>query len=132
MSSIIGSEDTPKAPYTPPPLDPIGDRVVVQADLVPEVTKGGIALPNAYVGRRAGRFGTVVAVGPGQRRRNPLWIADGNGQGKWSDVFPMQCKIGDRVIVPQTMDRVQMDLDVVDSELLIVPEGQLMAIMPPA
>ncbi len=127
MSRIIGSEEKPPTPYTPPALIPIGDRVVVQADLVPEVTRGGIALPNAYVGKRAGRFGTVIAVGPGQRRLMPRWA-----EGGWSDTYPMQCKPGDRVIIPQTIDRVLMDVYQPDSELVMLPENQLLAIMPQA
>ena len=119
MSRIIGAtEDKPKAPYTPPAIQPIGDRVVVQADVLPELTKGGIALPNSVVGKRASRMGTVVAVGPGQQRL----LTDG--------LTTMQCKVGDRVIIPQTMDRVQMDLDDEQSELVMLPESHLLAILP--
>jgi len=132
MARIIGSEDKPKTPYVPPALIPIGDRVAIQADVLPELTKGGIALPNSVVGKRAGRMGTVVAVGPGSRRITPLWEVDATGQGKYSDLIPMQCKVGDRVIIPQTMDRVQLDMDDEQSEVIILPESQLMAIMPNA
>ncbi len=127
MSRIIGAtEDKPKVPYTPPAITPIGDRVVIQADVLPELTKGGIALPNSVVGKRASRMGTVVAVGPGQLRFTPVYTAE----GKLVERAPMQCKVGDRVIIPQTMDRVQMDLDDEQSELVILPENHLLAILP--
>jgi len=119
MARIIGAtEDKPKTPYIPPEMTPIADRVVVQSDVLPELTKGGIALPNSVVGKRASRMGTVIAVGPGAQRL----LQEGRG--------PMQCKVGDRVILPQTLDRVQMDLDDEQSELVILPESHLMAILP--
>ncbi len=118
MSRIIGSEETPKTPYTPPALTPIDDRVVVQADLIPELTKGGIALPNQFVGKRASRMGTVIAVGPGARN-----VFQGGR-------CEMTVKVGDRVILPHTMDRVQMDLDDAASELVVLPEAALLAVLP--
>jgi co-chaperonin GroES (HSP10) len=127
MSRIIDAEPETetKTPYTPPPIRPIGDRVVVQADVVPELTKGGIALPNAVVGKRASRMGTVIAIGPGQLRVFPDTSVGGTG-----DRFPMTCKVGDRVIVPSAVDQVLMDVDVKDSELMIISESQILAILP--
>src|SRR5208283_2360768 len=71
VSRIIESGNhqiAPSTPYVPPSLEPINDRIVVQADIVPELTKGGLALPNDAVGRRLSRYGTVLAVGPGALR----------------------------------------------------------------
>jgi co-chaperonin GroES (HSP10) len=107
-----------------PPIEPINDRVVVQSDIIPELTKGGIAMPNSAVGRRASRIGTVVAVGPGALR-----VFTGDVAGTSAIRFPMQTKVGDRVIVPAHGDIVAMDPDDITSELMIVPEGQLLAIL---
>ena len=134
MSRIIGSEPTPKTPYTPPPIEPINDRVVVQADVIPELTKGGLALPNDAVGRRLSRYGTVIAVGPGAMRIFPLTDPDRPRPGHpdlpaLDTRFPMQTKVGDRVILPAAAERMTMDPDDRESELVILQESQLLAIL---
>jgi len=133
MLAIIRGKNTtdPKPPYTPPAIQPIGDRIVVQIDLLPEITKGGIALPNNVVGKRASRIGTVVAVGPGQLRPEPFWISGDDGMAHPSDRYAMQTRVGDCVVLPQWVDRVQMDLDDEQSELAYLSESDLLAILPP-
>lgn len=46
---------------------PLGDRVVVKPELVEEITKGGIIIPDT-VGQasQAPTTGTIIAVGPGR------------------------------------------------------------------
>jgi co-chaperonin GroES (HSP10) len=136
MSRIIGSENSKpeaKPPYTPPPIEPINDRIVVQADVIPELTKGGLALPNDAVGRRLSRYGTVLAVGPGALRvfREMRFTAqDGKDiRVDCGERFPMQCKVGDRVILPTHAERMTMDPDDRESELIILQESQLLAIL---
>jgi co-chaperonin GroES (HSP10) len=117
------------APAPLPTLDPINDRVVVQADIVSEMTKGGVVRPDHVVGRRCSRFGTVVAVGPGALRIFPH--ANEDESGKWQEIdrLPMRCKVGDRVILPPRCDNVFMDPDDIGSQLMILPEGELLAII---
>ncbi len=135
MSHIIGDTRQPEAkpPYIPPALEPINDRVVVQADVIPELTKGGLALPNNAVGRRLSRYGTVLAVGPGLLRvfREMRFTAQ-DGKEVHVDCgerFPMQAKVGDRVILPAQAERMTMDPDDRESELVILQESQLLAIL---
>ena len=134
MSKIIGSENhKPTTPYAPPAIEPINDRVVVQPDVVPEVTKGGIALPNNAVGRRLSRFGTVLAVGPGLLRVfREMRFTGQDGKDLRVDCgerFPMQTKVGDRVILPAMAERMTMDPDDKESELVICSESQLLGIV---
>ena len=101
-------------------LKPLADRVLIKEDTSSKEkkTSSGIIIPVTVNDDKGGKRGTVVAVGPGQQRL----LQEG--------LTAMQCKVGDRVILPQTMDRVQMDLDDETSELVILPENQLMAILP--
>lgn len=46
-------------------IRPLGDRVLVKQDAEPEITKGGIYLPESV--KEAPQWGTVFEVGPGKR-----------------------------------------------------------------
>lgn len=64
-------------------LKPLGDRVVVKVDDSPELSPGGIVLPDAA--QEKPQRGVVISVGEGKR------LDDGS-------LAPMDVKAGDRVI----------------------------------
>jgi len=47
------------------PIEPLGDRVVIQRDDTPEESDGGIVMPQQFVKRDLRNRGRVVAVGHG-------------------------------------------------------------------
>lgn len=49
-------------------LEPLGDRLIVQPDVAPEVTEGGIIVPDSV--QEKPLQGLVIAVGPGKRDDN--------------------------------------------------------------
>lgn len=105
-----------------PPVEPISDRVVVRRDTADAITKGGIALPAASQG--FARLGTVIAVGPGALR-----VFTGEAAGTRETRFPMQCKVGDRVILPAMCEAIKLDPWDDASEVAICQEGALLAIL---
>ena len=76
---------TTEANVTTCELNPLDDRLVVQADPMPDM-RGGLILPNAANRKpdHGTAIGTVVKVGPGK------WI-DGRR-------IPLQVGVGDRVL----------------------------------
>ena len=115
-------------------IEPINDRVVVRRDVAAKMTKGGIALPDKSQNDK--RIGTVIAVGPGALRLFPLdhsTVGTNMKTGEKAvlrpaDRFPMQCKVGDRVLL-HSGDSIELDEDDPSSEVVICQESQLLAIL---
>jgi co-chaperonin GroES (HSP10) len=106
-----------------PDLEPIGDRIVVRPDVAPKRTAGGIELPDEAVS--SSLFGTVIAVGPGLLRFTPRL----DGYGGDPDRQPMQCQVGDRVVIPPGAPAYLL-LDGDKSSLVVVmPESNFWAII---
>lgn len=80
-------------------IEPIGDQVAVRRDKPDQVTAGGIALPQRS--QEYQRTGIVIAVGPGALRLFPL-NADPRQEDMLATRFPMQCNVGDRIILPRS------------------------------
>ena len=104
-------------------LEPILDRVVVKRDLAQEKTYGGVELPDSA--QRLSHLGTVLAVGPGMLRATQAFYEDSPP----SDRHPMQCCVGDRVLLPSHILEVQLDPDDPQSKVIILQESQLQAIL---
>jgi len=65
-------------------VEPLGDRIIVEAENPDEVTKGGIIIPKTAT-KEMPQKGEIIAIGPGAR----------NEEGK---VIPMRLKIGDKIM----------------------------------
>lgn len=102
-----------------PTFEPIGDRVVVQRAKAAGVTKGGIALPDAV--RETEQIGTIIAVGPGALRSSRL--------PEEPERYPMQAKLGDKVLLPPGAPIIKLDQDDPNTEICICPEHALLAIV---
>jgi chaperonin GroES len=102
-----------------PAIYPIGDRVIVKRKAASDTTKGGIVLPDAV--RETKSIGEVIAIGPGALRayRQP-------GE---PERYPMQDKVGDKVILPIGTQIIKLDEDNPDTEVCICCENQLLAIL---
>jgi chaperonin GroES len=107
-------------------IEPIGDRVVVRRDKAASMTAGGIVLPDGAVPNP--KFGTIIAIGPGALRAfskpsdDAIDLKDG-------DRFPMQCRVGDRVILPMGAEILRLDPDDEASEVVVCGENQILAIV---
>lgn len=92
-------------------LEPMGDKVVVEREVLSDVTAGGIVLPDSAKDRPS--RGTIVAVGPGK-------VLDDGTRGE------LQVKVGDRVLftsyAPET---IEFD----DQEWLLMSESDLLAVI---
>ena len=89
---------------------PLGDRVLVKQDEEPEITKGGIYLPDAA--KETPQWGKVVRVGKGK-------LVDGTLQ-------PLSVKEGDKVIFGKySGTKIKVDAQ----ELLFMREDDIMAIV---
>ena len=66
-----------------PTIRPLGGKIVIKLIESPEVSPGGILIPENS--RPTPQEGRVVAVGPGE------WFLNG-------ELRPVTCKIGDRVL----------------------------------
>lgn len=120
---------------------PIGDRVYVKRDPSAEQTPGGLALPDAsWITKRTG---TVIAVGPGMLRAmpkdmtlEPIAIKPVNARSRQSmsvgssDRHPMQCKVGDRVLLPHQAEAVRLNPEDDKDVLVVCSEQALLAILP--
>ena len=104
-------------------IEPIGDRVVVKRDKESDRTPGGVVLPDAA--RPHKRIGTIIAIGPGAMRFNQGF----DEQDHILDRLPMQCKVGDRVLMPHHAEVILLDEADPDSEVVVCPENQLLAIL---
>jgi chaperonin GroES len=107
-------------------LEPIGDRVVVKRKGLEEKTPGGIALPDAA--QESPRIGTVVAVGPGNVKlfSNNLMPPTRSDN---PERYPMQCRVGDRVLLPYTAEVIRLDPSDKDSDIVVCQESQLLTII---
>jgi chaperonin GroES len=92
-------------------LQPLGDKVVVERDVMEEKTAGGIYIPDAAKDKPS--RGTIIAVGTGK-------MLDDGTRGA------MQVKKGDRVLftsyAPET---IKLD----DDELLLMSETDILAVI---
>lgn len=92
-------------------LEPMGDKVVVEREVLSDVTAGGIVLPDSAKDKPS--RGTIVAVGPGK-------TLDDGSRGE------LQVKVGDRVLftsyAPET---IEFD----DQEWLLMSESDLLAVI---
>ena len=103
-------------------LEPIGDRVVVQRARTEAKSAGGIYFPDGS--HPTPRIGTVVAVGPGALRL----LSPTDASEAHEVRLPMQCKVGDRVLLPGGAEIVLLDPADKTSEVVVCPESQLLAI----
>lgn len=77
--------DTPTRRQIPMiPMQPRGDRVIIEAPAPKTTTDGGIILPQAALEKKS-QIGKVVAVGPGRTENGVL--------------VPLELKVGDKVMV---------------------------------
>jgi chaperonin GroES len=88
---------------------PIGNRVVIKRDDTAEITDGGIMLPDAA--QEKPRMGTVLAVGPGS------WDSGARA--------PMQCNVGDRVVIAPYTDTVTLE----GEDVVILREHEILSII---
>jgi len=93
-------------------LNPLADRVVVQAAEAEEKTKGGIILPDTAKEKPV--EGTIVAAGPGK-------VTD-NGE-----LVKMAVKVGDKVLYGK-YSGTEVTID--GTEYLIMRESDIFAIIP--
>ena len=117
-------------------FEPIGDRVVVRRHKAKDTTEGGIALPDCA--KENPRRGIVIAAGPGALRpmataEAPLFALKPKTTQPLDiyafDRFPMQCKVGDEVLLPYSGECIMLDPDDKASEIIVVQESQLLAIL---
>ena len=108
---------------TCPVLEPIGDRVIVKRKRASDTTPGGIVLPDAA--QESSRIGEVIAVGPGMFRQFPSGTAMPTAN---AERYPMQTKVGDKVLLPNGAQIIQLDEGDPDSEVVVCQEVQLLAI----
>lgn len=54
-------------------LTPCGDRILVQAHVPEERSKGGVIIPETSKLREPGTIGTVIAIGPGCKMMDESW-----------------------------------------------------------
>jgi chaperonin GroES len=93
------------------PIEPWGDRVMVERDRAAASTAGGIVLPER--GRNKPARGTVLAVGPGRR------IADGSHA-------PVQVKAGDTIaFLDHAGDEFKLD----GRRVLLMSEADVLAVL---
>ena len=89
----------------------MGDKVVVEREVLSDVTAGGIVLPDSAKDKPS--RGTIVAVGPGK-------VLDDGSRGE------LQVKVGDRVLftsyAPET-------IEIDDQELLLMSESDILAVI---
>ena len=93
-------------------LNPLADRVVVQAAEAEEKTKGGIILPDTAKEKPV--EGTIVAAGPGK-------VAD------TGELVKMSVKVGDKVLYGK-YSGTEVTID--GTEYLIMRESDIFAIIP--
>lgn len=92
-------------------IQPLGDRLVVEALEAKEKTKGGIVLPETA--KEKPQEGKVVAAGKGKI----------NDDGK---VVPMEIKVGDKVLYGKYSGA---EINIDEKEYLIVKEEDILAIV---
>ena len=92
-------------------LQPLGDRIVVERDIVEETTIGGIYLPENSKDKPA--RGTVIAIGDGKI------LADGSRA-------PLQVSVGDRVLFTSYGPN---EIKLGDDEILLMREDDVLAVI---
>jgi chaperonin GroES len=90
-------------------LEPLGDRLIIQPESAPEVTEGGIIVPDTI--QEKPLQGVVVSVGPGKR--------DDNGKRIGMDV-----EVGNTVLYAKYSGT---DARIGDIEYLILNEHDVLA-----
>jgi len=91
-------------------IKPLGDRVLVQADVAEEVTSSGLYIPDTA--KEKPQQGTVVAVGPGK-------VENGNK-------IDMTVKEGDKVLYGKYAGT---EVTVDGNEYLIMRESDIVGIL---
>lgn len=89
-------------------IHPMGDRVVIRPDDQPEVSSGGIIIPDTAKERP--QEGEVVAAGPGRHLQN----------GK---LLEMELKVGDKVVYSKYAGT---EVTVDGKDLLIMAAGDIL------
>lgn len=95
-----------------PKLNPLEDRVVVEAMEDSETTASGLIIPDT-VSKEKPQKGKVVAVGPGR--------VDNNGKR-----IPMEVKIGDKVLFTKYGPS---EVEVDGHELLVLNQSDVLAVI---
>ena len=90
-------------------LQPLGDRVIVEALEEEETTSSGIVLPDTA--KEKPQRGRVLAVGPGARNEN-------------GEVIPMEVAVGDEVIYSKYGGT---EIKVGADEVLVLRESDVLA-----
>lgn len=92
-------------------IQPLGDRVVVEALEAKEKTKGGIVLPETA--KEKPQEGKVVAAGKGK-------------VGEDGKTVPLEVKVGDKILYGKyTGTEVNID----EKEYLIIKEEEILAVV---
>jgi len=109
---------------------PTFDRVIIQPYMDPEVTKGGIHIPDSV--RKKATMGEVIAVGLGKRAENirgieheaPLTVEE-NTRIQTMDIrIPMSLQVGDIVYYAEyTGHAIKVD----EKNYLVMPEEDVLA-----
>ena len=89
-------------------LTPLHDRVIVKRIEEKESVKGGIIIPDSA--KEKPMEGEVLAVGPGRREKGEL--------------FPLDVKVGDRVLFGKYSGT---EIKIEDQEVLILREEEILA-----
>jgi chaperonin GroES len=89
-------------------LTPLHDRVIVKRIEEKESVKGGIIIPDSA--KEKPMEGEVLAVGPGRREKGEL--------------YPLDVKVGDRVLFGKYSGT---EIKVEDEEVLILREEEILA-----
>ena len=92
-------------------IQPLGDRVVIEALEAKEKTKGGIVLPDTA--QEKPQEGKIVAAGKGKISED----------GK---VMPLEVKVGDRILYGK-YSGTEVNID--EKEYLIVKEEDILAVV---
>ena len=92
-------------------IQPLGDRVLVQA-LLAEETKGGIIIPDTATKDKP-QQGTVIAVGPGRTNEKGERIAP-------------EVKAGDKILFGKYSGT---EIEVDGQDLLFLREGDILAVL---
>jgi chaperonin GroES len=91
-------------------VSPLGDRVLVKQDDEPQMTQGGIYIPDTA--KETPQWGVVVRVGPGKQLDN-------------GEIRPLTVKKGDKVLFGKYAGT---KVKVVDEEYLFLREEDIMGV----
>lgn len=90
-------------------ITPKLDRVLVLRDDAVRETKGGILLPEATSSKKKMNRGTVLAIGPGEKKKDGGWL-------------PIDIKVGDKVVFAEYAG---LDVEVDDRKLVLLSEAEI-------